>query len=226
MDIENLFNRLMMETGRPLHLTACDRVFRGHFVGFKQSEYLVIEVPRSTEIDAGLGEGHSVVGSFFASGIVVRFESTITAYLKRPAWILFVRYPSSVEEISHLRSSNRVECSIPCILVTLFNLKQYTGLIVDINTGGCKCFLTSVSLSQAEMFNSEKKVLLEFDLTAARGKKRLFGEVSNIKREGPKISLGVRFCDNDDEATLKELEEYVLNQMKLPARPDDGIEAQ
>ena len=215
MDIENLFNRLLMETGRPLHLIARDRVFKGYLVGFKPPEYLIIEAPRSTEIDAGLGEGHSVIGSFFASGTMVRFESSITAYLKRPAWLLFVRYPSSVEKIRDLRSSNRVGCSFPCILVTLFNLQKYTGLITDINAGGCKCLLTSISHGQVEMFKSEKKVLLEFDLTGSPDRKRLFGEVLNVKRDGAKISLGVKFSDMNDEAPLEELNEYVLKLGKL-----------
>jgi hypothetical protein len=214
MDIENLFNRLLMEPGRPLHLLARDRVFQGYLLGFKPPEYLVIEAPRSTEIDAGLTEGHSIIGSFFASGTAVRFESSITAYLKRPAWLLFVRYPSSVEKTRDLRSSNRMECSVPCILVTLFNLQQYTGLITDINARGCKCLLAPISRGQAEMFNSGKKVLLEFDLAGSHGRKSLFGEVVNVKRDGAKISLGVKFTDMNDETALTELDEYVLNLEK------------
>jgi hypothetical protein len=217
MDCENLLNRLLKETGRPLHMTVCGRVFKGYFVGFKPQEYLVIEVPRSAEIDAGLGEGYSVIGSFFASGTVFRFESTITAYLKKPAWLLFVRYPSSLSKIHDLRSSYRGECSIPCALVTLFNLNQYSGLIVDINAGGCRCITSSISPSQAEMLaNSEKKVLLEFELPGSHGRKRLFGEVASIRREGAEISFGIKFNDNDDEEALKELEYYVSNVVKLP----------
>jgi hypothetical protein len=215
MDIENLFNGLLMETGRPLHLTACDRVFKGYLVGFKPPEYLVIEVPRSTEIDAALTNCNTIAGSFFVSGAVVRFESSTTAYLKKPAWLLFVRYPSALEKIRDLRSSNRVECSIPCMLVTLFNLRYYSGLIVDINAGGCKCLLTSISPSQVEKFTSEKKVLLEFDLTGSSGKKSLSGEVLNVKRDGAKILLGVKFNRDEDEATLKELEDYVSKVVKL-----------
>jgi len=214
MDIENLFNRLLLEKGRPLHLTARGRVFKGYLVGFKPPEYLVIEVPRSTEIDAKLSEGHSVSGLFFVSGTAVQFESAITAYLRRPAWLLFVRYPSSLEKIHDLRSSNRVECSIPCILITLFDLKRYPGLIADINAGGCKCLLTSVSPMQAEMFTSGKKVLLEFDFPGSHSKKRLSGEISNVKRDGAKVSLGVKFWDNDDETALEELNVYVANQVK------------
>ena len=169
----------------------------------------------ATEIDAELSEGHSVIGSFFASGTMVRFEASITAYLKKPAWLLFVRYPSSLEKIRDLRSSNRVECSIPCILVTLFNLHQYTGWITDINAGGCQCLLTSFSRSQAEMLNSEKKVLLEFDLTGNHGRKRLSGEVLNLRRDGANISLGVRFSEVNDEAALEELNKYILDLGKL-----------
>lgn len=217
MDRENLLNRLLMETGRPLHLTASGRVFKGYFVGFKPQEYLVIEVPRSKEIDAALTQCHAIVGSFCVSGTVIRFESPITAYLKRPAWLLIVAYPSSLLKIHDLRSSYRVECSIPCTLVSLFNLNQYSGLIVDINAGGCRIITSSISPSQAEMLStSERKVLLEFELPGSHGRKRLFGEVASIRRDGAEISLGVKFNDNDDAAALKELEDYVSNVVKLP----------
>jgi len=217
MDSENLFASLLKETGRPLKLTARGRVFTGYFVGFKASEYLVIEVPRSTEIDAALTRCHAIVGSFCVSGTVIRFESPITGYLKRPAWLLIVRYPSSLEKIRDLRSSYRVECSIQCTLVTLFDLNQYSGLIVDINAGGCKCIPSSFSPGQAEMlFNSEKKVLLEFELPGSHDRKRLFGEAVSIRRNGAEIVLGIKFNDNDDEAALKELKDYVSKVVKLP----------
>ncbi len=215
MDSANPFNRLLTETGRPLYLAACGRVFKGYFVGFKPAEYIVIEVPPSTEIDASLTECHAIVGSFYVSGTMMRFESSVLAYLKKPAWLLFVRYPSSLEKIHDLRSSYRAECRIPCTMVHLFNLNRYSGLIVDINAGGCRYIPSSISPSQAEIFNSERKVLLEFDLTGSLGRRRLFGEVANVKRDGAKISLGVKFCDNDDEAALKALDEYILNLVKL-----------
>lgn len=218
MDNESLFNRLLMETGRPLHLTVCGRGFKSCFVGFKPREYLIIEVPRSAEIDAAFAECHAVIGSFCVSGTLIRFESSITAYLKKPAWLLFVAYPSSLSKVRDLRSSYRAQCSIPCTLVTLFNLNQYSGLIVDINARGCRCIPSSISHSQAEMlFNSEKKVLLEFELPGSHGRKRVFGEVASVRRDGAEISFGIKFNDNDDEAALKELEDYVSNVVRLPS---------
>ncbi len=215
MDIENLFNRLLLEKRRTLLLSARGRAFKGYLVGFKPLEYLIIEVPRSAEIAAVLREGHLITGLFNASGTEVRFESSITAYLKKPAWLLFVKYPSSLERIHDLRNSKTVECSIPCILTTLFNLIKFPGLIADINVDGCKCLLSSLAPIQAEMFTSGKKVLLDFDLPGRQGRKMLFGEVSNLKRDSAKVSLSIKFCDNDDETALKELKEYVLNLLKL-----------
>jgi len=218
MDNENLFNRLLMEPGRSLHLTVCGRVVKGCFVGFKPREYLIIEVPRSAESDAALTERQTVTGSFYVSGTLVRFESPISAYLKRPAWLLFVEYPSSLSKVRDLRSAYRAECSIPCTLVTLFNLNQYPGLIVDINAGGCRCIPSSISHSRAEiLFNSEKKVLLEFELPGSYGRKRVFGEVVSVRRDGAEISFGVKFNDNDDQTALRELEDYVSNVVKLPS---------
>jgi hypothetical protein len=218
MDNENLFNRLLQETGRPLQLSVCGRVYKGFFVGFKPREYLVVEVPRSAEINASLAECQTVTGSFCVSGMVIRFETSIKAFLKRPAWLLFVAYPSSLSKVRDLRNSYRAECSIPCTLVTLFNLNQYSGLIVDINARGCKCIPSSISPGQAEtLFNSEKKVLLEFELPGSHGRKRVFGEVASVKRDASEISFGIKFNDGDDEEALRELEDYVSNVVKLPS---------
>jgi hypothetical protein len=217
MDIEEGLNGLLMETGRHLNLTGRGRTFGGCFVGSKPREYLVIEVPRSTEIDACLTEGHAVSGLFCAAGKMVQFDSSIIAFTKRPAWLLFLAYPSSLEDIHDLRSTCRAECSIPCILVTLFNLKQYMGIIANINTDGCNCSLSPMSSAQTKMLNPENKVLLEFDLPGKHGRIKIFGEVMNIKRDRSGVSLGIKFDDDPQEEALRGLSEYLLNMVKLPS---------
>jgi c-di-GMP-binding flagellar brake protein YcgR len=218
MDDENLFNKLLMETGSPLHLIVSGRSFKGRFIGFKPPEYLVIDVPRSEEIDAALAECHEIVGCFCVSGTVIRFESSISARLKKPAWLLVVAYPHRLSKIRDLRTSYRAQCSLPCTLVTLLNLNQYSGLITDISADGCKCIPSSISLSQAQkLFNSEKKVLLEFELPGGHGRTRLFGEVAGVRRDGTEISLGIKFEEHHDEAAVKELQDYVSNVVRLPS---------
>ena len=199
-------------------MTVGGRVVKGFFIGFKPREYLIIELPQAADIDAAFTENEAIIGSFHASETLIRFESTISAHLKRPARLLFVAYPSSISKVRDLRSAYRSECSIPCTLVTLFNLNQYSGLIVDINAGGCRCVPYSISPGRAEiLFNSEKKVLLEFELPGSSGRKRVFGEVASVRRDGAEISFGIKFSDNDDEKALKELEDYVANVVKLPS---------
>jgi len=68
MDNEKAFNGLLLETGRHLNLTSGGRTFGGCFVGSKPQEYLVIEVPGSTEIDACLVESQADTGLFCAAG--------------------------------------------------------------------------------------------------------------------------------------------------------------
>ncbi len=218
MDNENLFNLLLMETGSPLHLIVSGRGIKGRFIGFKPREYLVIEVPRSAEIDAALTESHEIVGSFCVSGTLLRFETSICSRLKKPAWLVIVAYPSRLSKVRDLRTSYRAQCSLPCTLVSLLNLNQYPGSIADINANGCKCIPSSISLSQARtLFIREKKVLLEFELPGGHGRTRLFGEVANIRRDGAEISLGIKFDGNDDEAAVKELRDYVSNVVRLPS---------
>jgi len=207
-----------MEKGRPLHLTVGGRTVNGLFIGFKPREYLIVEIPKSSEIGTVFVENEALTGTFHVSGTLVRFESSITAHLKKPALLLFLAYPSSLSTGKDLRSAYRSECSIPCTLVTVFNLNQYAGLIVDINAGGCKCVPSSITPGQAEvLLNAEKKVLIEFELPGSYGRKRVFGEVASVRRNGYEISFGIKFSDNDDEKALNELEDYVSNVVKLPS---------
>lgn len=215
MDNEKAFSGLMEEKGRHLNLTAGGQTCGGYFVGFKPREYLLVEVPRSAEIEGWLAGRKSVVGSFCVFGKVVRFESSIVVFLKKPAWLLVVAYPSRIKEIRDLRTSFRAECSIPCTLMSVRDLRKFQGLIVNLSTGGCKCILTSIPSSQVEMFNSEKQVLLEFELPGRHGKKGLFGEALYVDRDGAKVSLGIKFGGNDDQEALEELSEYVLSVAKL-----------
>jgi|SRR5208283_49865 len=210
MDIEKAFGGLMVETDRHVNLIARGQSFRGFFVGFTPREFLVIEVPISTEVDTWLSEGNAVMGSFCADGTLVQFKSSITALLKRPAWLLIVvSYPSRLAKICDLRSSYRAGCSIPCTLVTVFDFHKYSALIENMSVDGCKCVLPSIPPRQVEKLSSEKKVLLEFDLPGSRGKKGLFGEIVHMSCDGTKISLGIKFNGNGDREALEELNEYI-----------------
>ncbi len=87
--------------------------------------------------------------------------------------------------------------------------------MADISSGGCNCILTKLPPYLIEMFNSQKQVLLEFELPGIRGKKGLFGEVLNVSRDGAKIALGIKFNGNDDVETLEELSGYILKVGKF-----------
>jgi len=215
MDIKKAFDGLMVETDRHMNLVARGQSFRGFLVGFKPQEFLVIEVPISTEVDTWLTVGNAVMGSFCADGTLVQFKSSITALLKRPAWLLIVSYPSRIAKICDLRSSYRAECSIPCTLVTVSDFHKYSALMENMSVGGCKCVLPSIPPSQLEKLSSEKKVLLEFDLPGSRGKKGFFGEIVHMSCEETKISLGIKFNGNDDQEALEELNEYILKVVNI-----------
>jgi hypothetical protein len=210
MVIEKAFDGLMVETDRHVDLIARGQSIRGYFVGFKPREFLVIEVPISTVIDTWLTKGNGVMGSFCTDGTLIQFKSSITALLKGPAWLLIVSYPSRLAKICDLRSSYRAECSIPCNLVSVFDLHKYSGLIKNMSVDGCKCVLPSIPPRQVEKLSSEKKVLLEFDLPGSRGKKGFLGEIVHMDCDGTKIALGIKFNGTDDQETLEELNEYIL----------------
>ncbi|MDR3555017.1 MAG: PilZ domain-containing protein [Syntrophobacteraceae bacterium] len=213
MDKEKLFNGLLAEVGRPLNLCVGEHAIRGFFVGFKPREYLIIDVPKSGEVSDSINGADTAVGTFCASGSVLQFESPIVDFIQSSAWLLMVAYPRKIAEIHNLRQSYRAECTFPCRLVTASDLKEYSGLMADVSSGGCRCTLPSTQPGHARMFNLESKVLLEFKLPGNSGKKGLLGEILHVERHGSEIALGIKFCNDNDMETMEELGEYISIMM-------------
>lgn len=214
MDKEKAFRGLLMEVNRHLILNVRDRSFRGFFAGFKPLEYLIIDVPKSSEISDVLNGSHALIGMFCTSGKMVQFKSSIKNVIKGAAWLVIVSYPDRLEKIQDLRKVYRVECSFPCKLVIASDLKEYHGLMADVSTSGCKFTFPLTIPSQAKIFDSQKEVLLEFALPGSSGKKGLFGEVLHADRHGSEIVLGIKFASNNDVEAMEELSMYILEMMK------------
>lgn len=214
MDKEKAFKGLLADSSRFLNLSVRDRSIRGFFIGFKPREYLVIDVPRSSEIGDLLGGSPTVTGMFCTSGTVVRFKASVTDFIRRSAWLLIVSYPERLEKIRDLRETFRAECSFPCKLLTVSEHKEYRGLMADVSTGGCKFTLQLTQPAQAKLFDVKKEVLLEFELPGNAGKKGLFGEILHVSRYGSEILLGIKFSGNNDAETMDALNSYILEMIK------------
>ncbi len=214
MDKEKAFIGLMAEANRYLNLSVREQPFKGVFAGFKPREYLVIDIPKTSEMSDLLNGADTVIGSFCTSGIVVQFESSIIDLIKGSAWLMIISYPRKLEEIHNLRKSYRAECTFPCKLVTASDLKEFAGLMANVSAGGCKCTLPSTQPGEARILSMEKKVLLEFKLPGSRGKKGLLGEILHLERCGLEIALGIRFCTDNDIETMEELGEYIALIMR------------
>lgn len=215
MDRGKAFNGLLLESDRHVNLSAQGRAFRGFFVGFKPPEYLIIDVPKSAELSDWLSTRRTIIGSFCTQGMIVRFDSTVIAFLRQSAWLLIVTYPPKLVKIHDLRKSYRVECNFPCKVVTVSDLKEYFGLLTNVSTGGCKCTLLAIPPNQIGMLNEKKQVLLEFELPGSRGKKGLFGEILQVVRFGTEIALGMKFSSENEIETLEQLNAYILNVAKV-----------
>ncbi len=214
MDKEKAFKGLLTDTSRFLNLSVRDRSFRGLFIGFKPREYLVIDVPRSSEIGDLLGGSPTVTGMFCTAGTVVRFKAAVTDFIRKSAWLLIVAYPEMLEKIRDLRNAFRAECSFPCKLVTVSEHKEYRGVMEDVSTGGCRFAFQLSQPAQAKLFDVKKEVLLEFELPGSAGKKGLFGEILHVSRYGSEILLGIKFSDNNDAETTEALHSYIVEMIK------------
>lgn len=204
---------LQAEIGQSLHFLASDRAFKGCLVGIKSGEYIIIEVPRIAETDQVLVEGNQISGALVVSGSVLKLQATIKAFLKRPARMLIASWPLFLKT-HDMRKTSRVFCNIPCILKSAFNAREYSGLIMDISTGGCKYRTKSMTPDEVRLFDAEKDVLIEFDLLGSDTKNRVLGEVKSTDRESGAVQLGIQFCETEKQV-MDNITRYVTNVSSL-----------
>ncbi|MHC1728234.1 MAG: PilZ domain-containing protein [Syntrophobacteraceae bacterium] len=204
---------LQAEIGQSLLFLTSDRAFKGCLVGIKSGEYIIIEVPRTADTDQLLIEGNKISGALMVSGTVMKLEATIKAYIRRPARMLIASWP--ILRRSHdLRKTSRVNCNIPCVLKSSSTMKEYTGLIMDLSTGGCKCHTKSITANEARLFEQEKNVVIDFELLGSDKTNRVWGEVKSTDRDGGTFQLGIQFCDTEQQV-LDDISQYVSSVTSL-----------
>lgn len=95
-----------------VQLSGMEGQFRSNLVGMEPERYLIVQVPMMTGILNKLQEGNRATVRYLYSGYIYGFSSTVMHFSTKPAPLLFLAYPKTVE-IIELRKSKRVDCFFP-----------------------------------------------------------------------------------------------------------------
>ena len=150
----------------------------GVLAGMISDEYLMIRVSAIPGILSRLQEDDLIAVRYVYAGNVYGFNSTIVNYIQKPALIVFLTYPATVETVN-LRNAQRVECLFPATVKT--DRGDYKAVIVDISQGGCRVCLDH-SASESSSFDIDQTTRLSFHLAGVAEEKIINGKIRVLKK--------------------------------------------
>jgi c-di-GMP-binding flagellar brake protein YcgR len=182
----------------------------GVLVGMVPGEYLIIRVPAIPGILDRLDEGNTIVVRYVYAGNIYGFTSTVLTCIQKPALIVFLTYPFSVETMN-LRKGQRTECRFPASVKT--DSGDYKAVIVDISLGGCRICLDHEAL-ESSSFDIEQTIGISFHLTGIAEEQVIDGKIKNLKKDRQFSEMGVQF-NQENEAVLSNVTLYLESFAKL-----------
>lgn len=130
-------SKLTIEPGSriSLKLMCTDQKYDSLLVGIRLYDYLVVEQRLSQAVQQAVLENPHVIAQHTGSGLVQGFRTSIIARTTKPAPILFLSYPETIERIV-LRSDERVQVSVPGMLHGDYG--DHEVMVTDLTSSGCR----------------------------------------------------------------------------------------
>ncbi len=182
----------------------------GMLVGIIPEVCLMIQVPAIPGILDKLSGGSPVVARYVYAGNVYGFASAILTYTHKPAFIVFLAYPTSVETIN-LRKTKRMECILPAKLIILD--KIFNGVILDISTGGCRLCIEYDPV-ESPVIDVGNGIEVRFHLTGISEEQIIGGKTQNLKKDNRLAEIGLAF-DRDETKVRDNIAAYIDAFLKL-----------
>lgn len=147
----------------------------------------------------------SLILRFMHEGVVYGFRTAVSRLVTDPDYLVFVRYPRFIEQVS-VRRERRMSCRMPC-LVTLDSGVARPGLMLDVSSAGCRVI---AQLNQAEAVPPEGfPVTVTLALPDQAEPLHAVGEVRRLTGdEEGRGALGIAF-NHEQRKLCSALERYL-----------------
>ena len=195
-----------------LQVRSCQDRISSKFIGVEHGRYLILSVPlmSTSDLKAIFAQGKGVVGRYIHEGRVLGFETEVQGVIIQPANLIFLKYPSSVQDMN-LRKHKRNECYLPAEISA--DDTQAHGVIIDISLGGCCLSTKHTAKLKKDSIAVDKKLKVQFALPGREGKLNIVSCIKNIRKDGHITMFGLQFCETPGEQT-NQMHDF-LNQITL-----------
>jgi hypothetical protein len=189
-------------------------------IGYEMGKYIILKYPvssRGSDYQDVLVDGNVVIARYILEGEhgeCFAFRSTIKHITKYPESFIILTYPQKIES-RQLRLQQRVMTHLPAsVMVDSEGADQKSirlnGIIADISTKGCgfafKADNTKITVNKRDVF-----VCIHHPNT---GDVKIPARVCNSRNEQGKVSVGIKFFDNDKQVSNL-LEHLFIDQNML-----------
>lgn len=195
----NLSEHLRMGQFVDVEIKAVRRRFHTTLVGFKEPNYLIVELPDVKKYgylkDDISDQAIMVVRTIFekTSGECIAFTSRAMTKLTFPDKLLFLSFPTDIIS-KELRKEPREVVSISakmCHEKRSDDDHKVMGIITNISRGGCHFELEASNIAAIK----KERVVMEFSSPKNHSQLNLLADVRSQRKEGSRISVGLSFCE-------------------------------
>ncbi len=177
-----------------LSLDGDQRRLRSYFVGGDADNFWIVHDAYQDQPSPHPKRGDHIEVRYRQGGEVVGFPTEVILRLDRPAPLLFLEYPTTVER-NVLRATPRIDCQLPCAVAV--EEIEFHGKILDISSAGCQCVLRLPPEYSHVPFKSGDELVVNIRLPGIAYEQIVWGEVKNLKIADQRIKFGLAFDELD-----------------------------
>jgi len=191
-------------------ITNDDARFKTQYLGMKQGEFLIIQMPGMPGIREKIVGHCNMIVRFIVAGKVYGFESTVLGHVMRPSPLIFITFPNTIETIN-LRSSERVDTFIEA--EGYIDDQIVRGVILDISVNGCKFSIDRSTGTRWPDTPPGATLTLKCKLSADKDELLIRSEIMASKKEVEMIQVGLKFSftNETEEKTRQAIQDYIRN---------------
>ncbi len=193
--------RLAIELGTELQIEIKEVIsrFKSELVGMDKNSYLIAKLPQIINTDlvdkCKKYKGTDVIGRYLYRGTVFGFKSRLIDIITTPVNLLFVSYPTSVEEFN-IRKHERVSCMLPGKIQ--FSKYVLDGTVLDLSLSGCQITIINPKFDidiLADQLAKIETLQFLFHLPGEPKGSVLHVIRKSVRKSDSKVSIGLEFSD-------------------------------
>ena len=172
-----------------------DRKMESELVGLKKYHYFIVKLPENI-----LYVGNKVVVRYMQGSKIYAFRSKVLANIFDPDILVFLHYPSTIEQ-QELRRSPRYPCSLPATAEIGYHVVQ--AVISDLSTLGAMLIVDKETSGLHESrLKTNTKITCSFYFPGSEQQYTFTGLLKNVMSRKHCLRVGLEFNEIGPEPRL------------------------